>query len=176
MNAICADGGDDTPEDIMGALKVTCTKLSWRADCCKVRTLNFDMSALSLYIQVMIHIADAPCHGSQYHGCNDSYPSGDPAGISHDSMMAEVVRLDLQYWFGYINKTTTDKMIGIFNESLRRQSDQRLLIRQFDAVQPAEVSQAVHRSVSKYLYIYESNKSILYYIFCPFFLIMQDCE
>ena len=99
-------------------------------------------------LQVLIHIADAPCHGSQYHpSVGDSYPGGDPAGISHESMMAEVVRLDIQYWFGYINKQYTDQMIGIFNESLRRQSDQRLLIRQFDAVQPREVSEAVHRSV-----------------------------
>ena len=61
--------------------------------------------------------------------------------------MAEVVRLDIQYWFGYINKPLTDQMIKIFNESLQRQSDQRLLIRQFDAIQPREVSEAVHRSV-----------------------------
>lgn len=96
----------------------------------------------------MIHIADAPCHGAQYHTFSghghDNYQAGDPAGISHDSMMAEVVKLDLQYWFGYIKRADTDKMIGVFNESLRRQSDQRLLIRQFDAIQPAEVSKAVH--------------------------------
>ncbi len=101
---------------------------------------------MTLFVQVLIHIADAPCHGSQYHlSVNDSYPAGDPAGISHDSMMAEVVKLDLQYWFGYINKHLTDQMIKVFNDSLRKQSDQRLLLRQFDAVHPDEVSQAVHR-------------------------------
>lgn len=97
----------------------------------------------------MIHIADAPCHGTHYHPSvnDDTYPGGDPAGISHESMMAEVVRLDIQYWFGYINKALTEQMIKIFNDSLRGQSDQRLLIRQFDAVQPSEVSEAVHRFV-----------------------------
>ena len=98
---------------------------------------------------MLIHIADAPCHGTQYHSVvhKDSYPSGDPAKISHESMMAEVVRLDIQYWFGYINKTHTDKMIKIFNESLRRQSDQHLLIRQFDAIKPTVISEAIQRSV-----------------------------
>ena len=77
----------------------------------------------------------------------DSYPTGDPAGLSHEGMMAQVVKLDIQYWFGYIQKCNTDKMIEIFNESLRRLSEQRLLIRQFDAIQPSEVSEAVHRFV-----------------------------
>ncbi len=150
MSAIRADGGDDTPEDIMGALKATFTKLSWRSDCSKVNFCPILCATSynnSCVLQVLIHIADAPCHGSQYYpsGTDDNYPAGDPARISHDSMMAEVVKLDLQYWFGYINKQLTDQMIKVFNDSLRKQSDQRLLIRQFDAVQPDEVSQAVHR-------------------------------
>ena len=98
---------------------------------------------------MLIHIADAPCHGTQYHNKHDNYPDGDPSGISHESMMAEVVRLNIQYWFGYIHKSYTDKMIGIFNESLQRQSDKRLLIRQFDAVNPTMimVSEAIQRLV-----------------------------
>ena len=76
---------------------------------------------------------------------NDSYPNGDPAGVSHQSMMEQVVRLDLQYWFGYINKAYTDQMIGIFNDSLRPLSKQHLMIRQFDAKQPGEIGQAVER-------------------------------
>ena len=101
-------------------------------------------------MQVLIHVADAPCHGTQYHTISDNYPNGDPAGISHESMMAQVVKLDVQYWFGYIQKSNTDKMIEIFNESLCRLSEQRLLIRQFDAIQPSEVSEAVHRFVHFY--------------------------
>ena len=106
----------------------------------------------SILLQVLIHIADAPCHGTQYHTTDDNHPNGDPAGISHESMMAEVVRLDIQYWFGYINKSYTDKMIKIFNDSLQKQSDQRLLIRQFNAIQPNEVSEAIHRSVCYIMY------------------------
>ena len=93
----------------------------------------------------MIHIADAPCHGSQYNNGGDNYPAGDPGGISHESMMQKIVELDIQYWFGYINKQSTDKMIGVFNATLSILSKQKLLIRQFDATQPSEVGLAVQR-------------------------------
>ena len=99
-------------------------------------------------LQVLIHIADSPCHGKQYHDIDDTYPNGDPAGISHEMMMKEVERFNVDYWFGYIQKAYTDKMIGIFNDSLRMLSDQRLMIRQFDAVQTSEVGEAVHNSVT----------------------------
>ena len=59
--------------------------------------------------------------------------------------MQQVVRLDIQYWFGYINKQLTDQMIRIFSECLKQLSDQRLIIRQFDAIQPTEVGEAVKR-------------------------------
>lgn len=109
-------------------------------------------------LQVLIHIADCPCHGRQYHDLSDNYPNGDPAGISHDEMMRRVVQNEVQYWFGYINKTYTDKMISMFNDSLRRLSEQRMLIRQFDAVQPSEVGQAVHRSVTASVFASEAAK------------------
>ena len=38
VDPIVADGGADTPEDIMGALKVTFSQLSWRPSCSKVIT------------------------------------------------------------------------------------------------------------------------------------------
>ena len=118
---------------------------------------------------MLIHIADAPCHGTEYHtggGRWDSFPDGDPTGISHESMMAEVVRLDVQYWFGYIHKSLTDKMIEVFNESLQRQSDQRLLIRQFDAVNPTAISEAIQRSIKKYYSKFETQ----------YFANVQECE
>lgn len=60
-------------------------------------------------------------------------------------MMEQVAKLDVQYWFGYISKVHTDKMIGIFNDSLRVLSSQRLVIRQFDAMQSSDVGEAVQR-------------------------------
>ena len=106
----------------------------------------------------MIHIADAPCHGTQYHSVNDSYPNGDPAGISHESMMAKVARLDVQYWFGYINRSNTDKMIDVFNNSLKSESGQRLIIRQVDATKPDELTSAIHKSVTASVFANEARK------------------
>lgn len=36
VNPIVTKGGKDTPEDVMGALKVTFTNLSWRSSATKV--------------------------------------------------------------------------------------------------------------------------------------------
>ena len=97
----------------------------------------------------MVHIADYPCHGNRYHKSNfpetDSYPAGDPSGISHEPLMQKMVDLDVQYWFGYIYKKYTDKMIDVFNNTLNIKSRQQLMIRQFDATQPCEVGLAVQR-------------------------------
>jgi len=99
----------------------------------------------------MVHVADWPCHGSQYHNSSDdSYPRGDPAGISHEQMMKEVANNDVQYWFGYIDPSLTDKMINVFNESLQQLSDRRLLIRQISAKEPKEMGEAVNRFESLY--------------------------
>lgn len=88
----------------------------------------------------------------------DNYPSGDPAGISHETMMGRVRDHEVQYWFGYINRASTDQMISIFNECLQRISNQRLLIRQFDAMQPTEVRASIHRSVTASIYGSEAAK------------------
>lgn len=110
--------------------------------------------------QVLVHIADCPCHGTVYHSSNmgDTYPNGDPAGISHEQMMVNVRDHEVQYWFGYIDRRLTDKMISVFNDCLQRISNQRLLIRQFDAMQPSEVRASVHRSVSASIYGSEAAK------------------
>lgn len=92
----------------------------------------------------------------------DSYPGGDPAQISHESMMAEVVRLDIQYWFGYIRKRNTDKMIDIFNQSLSMQSEQCLIIRQFDAMDCDQVGDEIQRYAHyNYSIYFRSKKCIL---------------
>ena len=109
----------------------------------------------------MIHIADAPCHGTKYHGVDDTYPNGDPAGITHEQMMQEVSRLGIQYWFGYINQAYTDKMIDIFNNSLKQLSSQRLIIRQFDAQEAQQIADAVHKSVTASVTANEAKKASL---------------
>ena len=41
VDPIKADGGGDTPEDIMGALKVTFSRLRWRSSATKVHYCNY---------------------------------------------------------------------------------------------------------------------------------------
>ena len=55
----------DSPEDIQGALNIALNKLSWDEE-----RSNF-----------VIHICDAPAHGSNYHKEFDFYPSGSPEGF-----------------------------------------------------------------------------------------------
>jgi hypothetical protein len=58
-----ATGGGDLPEDVAGGFE---------------NALKQDWQAKSRYA---IFIADAPCHGNQYHDCgHDSHPQGDPKG------------------------------------------------------------------------------------------------
>ena len=60
-------------------------------------------------------------------------------------MMQKVADKDIQYWFGYIDPSLTDKMITVFNGSLQQLSNRRLLIRQISAKDPKEMGDAVNR-------------------------------
>src|SRR5689334_5705781 len=60
LEKVKAEGGDDTPEDVHGALEVACG-LPWSGG-----------------TQVLIHVADAPCHGTRYHKCIDKHPDEPP--------------------------------------------------------------------------------------------------
>lgn len=57
------------PEDVAGGLK-RAIELSWKSP-----------------IRLCILIADAPCHGSIYHGCRDNYPSGCPKQLDPSKLL-----------------------------------------------------------------------------------------
>jgi len=83
-------------------------------------------------MQVIVHIADAPCHGRKYHdGVGDIYPSGDPAKTSHHDLMEEIAKRGIQYYFGHINERATAKMVGVLNKSLMQLSDRKQIIIMF---------------------------------------------
>ena len=98
---------------------------------------------------MLIHIADAPCHGREYHDecINDDYKDGDPAKISHNDMMEKVAKQGIHYYFGHIRKRRTAKMISILNESLRCFSNQKQMITEFNASDPTALKDAVYSSV-----------------------------
>lgn len=51
-------------------------------ECVKL-TVNKGEQGFRAQTRMIIHFADAPCHGSKYHdGYSDNYPGGDPRGTS----------------------------------------------------------------------------------------------
>lgn len=80
IGACRASGGGDTPEDVAGALQHA-NQMSWES-----RT------------RLCVHIADAPCHGKQYHDVDDSYPDGDPHGLVAEDLLAELGNKRVNYY------------------------------------------------------------------------------
>ncbi len=94
-----ATGGGDAPEDVFGGLE-------------KALALSWSTTPRS---KVIFHMADAPCHGRDFHTLGgDSYPGGDPQGRSHYGLFGEILSLGIQYHFGKIT-SHTDRMIEKFS-------------------------------------------------------------
>jgi hypothetical protein len=100
LEGLSAIGGADTPEDMAGAIKEA-NNLSW-----------------SNPSKVAFLIADSPCHGSEFHSYDDSYPDGTP-GICIIDELEQLQMLGPQntmtITFGRITEQT-DYMIECFRE------------------------------------------------------------
>ena len=97
-----------------------------------------------------------------YHNdVNDNNPDGDKYGITHQQMMKKLADLDIQYWFGYIKREETDKMIDIFSESLQSLSKHRLIIRQFAATDLSQLRDAIHKSITASIFGAEAQRIAL---------------
>jgi hypothetical protein len=96
---IHALGGNDTAEDVAGGL-LAARELNWT---------NSD-------VRTIVHIADAPCHGLQFHARNvgDRYPQGDPSGIDPLAIMKHFSDREFTYTFVRIN-SSTDTMLEAFH-------------------------------------------------------------
>ncbi|KAM9971669.1 hypothetical protein ACTFIW_011652 [Dictyostelium discoideum] len=99
INEVVPIGGGDTPEDIAGAF-LQVNNLSWKPN----------------HTKLVVHIGDAPCHGKQYHNCDDSYPDGDPSGLVPEKLLQTLSSKSVDYYFIKIT-SETDKMIDIFRKS-----------------------------------------------------------
>src|SRR6185437_13080408 len=73
LSHVPATGGGDTPEDVLGGLNAAITKLSWRHG-----------------TRILLHIGDCPPHGRRYHAVDDTYPDGDPHGLTAESVLTEM--------------------------------------------------------------------------------------
>ena len=95
-----ATGGGDAPEDVAGGLE---------------KALHLSWSQSSSRIKMIVHVADAPAHGSEYHdGLGDNHngvQNPDPA-----EMMRQLGDKKVAYYFFKINDST-DKMIAKLKEA-----------------------------------------------------------
>lgn len=103
VDKIVASGGGDAPEDMAGGIREA-NLLNWRNP-----------------TRVAFLIADAPCHGHEYHSYEDSYPEGSP-GIDIKNELKELAsKHDAQdgsmtVHFGRIGDGT-DSMIRRFEDA-----------------------------------------------------------
>ncbi|KAI2513693.1 alpha-kinase [Fragilaria crotonensis] len=97
---IVASGGADTPEDMAGAVQKA-NGLSWAHP-----------------TRVVFLIADAPCHGSEFHSFADSYPAGSP-GVDIKAELRTLISNhgngSMTVYFGRITDFT-DSMLCRFEE------------------------------------------------------------
>ena len=89
INAQGPSGGGDTPEDIAGAFH-------------KVLQLPLREEATKL----VVHIADAPCHGKRYHSADDTYPNGDPEGRDPEKLLAQMAARGIDHEATECNRMT----------------------------------------------------------------------
>jgi len=96
LSTIVARGGDDACEDINGGFQQV-LKLDWKSP-----------------TKILIHFADAPCHGPQFNNGGDNYPNP-PSDMSWEQIIEDVKSLGIDYYFMRISGQT-DKMTSVFKE------------------------------------------------------------
>ena len=96
LSSVQAMGGGDAHEDVLSGLNEAITQMFWRND-----------------IRIIFHIGDYPPHGSRYGHYGDSYPNGDPNGLTAEGVLGEMKSKQIFYFFGRI-LNITDGMVNIF--------------------------------------------------------------
>jgi len=102
VDGVVATGGGDAPEDMAGAMQ-------------KANALSWENPTRAVFL-----IADAPCHGREFHPYNDDYPGGSPGIDIKKEVKKLVANYDIQdgsmtVHFGRIC-SGTDAMISRFEE------------------------------------------------------------
>jgi Mg-chelatase subunit ChlD len=124
VGSTVATGGGDGPENIGGALQKA-NQLSWTQG-----------------TRVIIHIADAPAHGSQYTDWLDEYPNG--VGISLPDELKKLEEKQVLFYFAHIARTNTQKMVDTLNLEMGRK-----YITEIELGSPEELTKLVTTTVRK---------------------------
>jgi hypothetical protein len=103
IQRIEAEGGDDDAEDVAMAL-FTVLHLNWTGD-----------------MKFVVHITDAPAHGTQFHtvALSDRFPLGDPEGRDPRDSVEKFSFLNINYTFVKISRDT-DMMIREFERCYKQ--------------------------------------------------------
>ncbi|PKK67203.1 hypothetical protein RhiirC2_577068 [Rhizophagus irregularis] len=96
VSNVSALGGGDAPEDVLGGLNAAVTSMAWRNP-----------------TRVLLHIADYPPHGRRFTDLSDTYPDGDPNGLTAEQVLREMRSAGIYYFFGKITKYT-ETMTRVF--------------------------------------------------------------
>src|SRR5262249_4633666 len=76
-------GGADTPEDVNGGFQKALSKLEWKS-----------------FTKNLVHIADAPCHGRDFHKCgDDNHPNGYKDDKPWKDIFNEMIQKRIYYLF-----------------------------------------------------------------------------
>jgi hypothetical protein len=97
LSKVKATGGGDGPEDVLGGLDAAVDKMKWNH-----RT------------RIIFHMGDAPPHGTRFTSLHDSYPEGDPHGLTAESVLEKIKSAEILYHFGKITDKT-DEMLNVFH-------------------------------------------------------------
>jgi hypothetical protein len=95
-NEVRATGGGDEPEDVLGGLNKAVSDMDW-----------------SHTTRIILHVGDAPPHGRRFTSLDDSYPAGDPLGLTAEKVLEKMKSNNIIYYFGKITNKT-DTMLRIF--------------------------------------------------------------
>lgn len=60
-------------------------------------------------------IMDAPCHGKQYHDCDENHPKGSPDGLILEDQLKEFCKKEVEFRVIKLDNNC-DKMITIMKE------------------------------------------------------------
>ena len=98
------DGGNDIPEDIVGAFELSLNK-NWSGE-----------------VKIAFLITDSPCHGKKYHNLDqnqedekDDYINGDPDGKNIEDMIGQFINNNISLFCVNLHKNTT-KMFELFKQ------------------------------------------------------------
>ena len=114
------------------------------------------------YIQILVHIADAPAHGQCFHseGVSDNHLEEDL--LAFNPLMAKIKEQNIAYWFGYIQKRHTDMMVEQLDKLLQTCKADGVHsyitgITQFDAVNPEMLLEALEGSITETITVMERS-------------------